>query len=100
MLPCWRFLHDHPEDILQRLVAMTRGIADPLASAYCRLYLVQCAQRLPQHDAGANSWSPLLMYIIEYFYVLSSSLVGLLTPLAGQRLTSIENISLFDREFE
>ncbi|KAL7087955.1 hypothetical protein ACP275_13G099800 [Erythranthe tilingii] len=31
---------------------MTRGIADPLASAYCRLYLVQCAQRLPEHDTG------------------------------------------------
>ncbi|KAI3456903.1 hypothetical protein Pfo_013566 [Paulownia fortunei] len=52
ILPCWRFLHDHSEDILQRLVVMMRGIADPLASAYCRLYLVQCAQRLPQHDKG------------------------------------------------
>ncbi|GFP79107.1 upf0505 protein [Phtheirospermum japonicum] len=52
ILPCWRFLQDHPENILQRLVLMTRGIADPLASAYCRLYLVQCAQRLPQHDTG------------------------------------------------
>ncbi|KAK6149319.1 hypothetical protein DH2020_016844 [Rehmannia glutinosa] len=52
MLPCWRFLNDHPVDILQRLVLMTRGIADPLASAYCHLYLVQCAQRLPQQDTG------------------------------------------------
>ncbi|KZV57468.1 hypothetical protein F511_34914 [Dorcoceras hygrometricum] len=48
--PCWRFLLDSSEEFLQRLVAMTRGIADPLVSAYCRLYLVQCAQRLPKHD--------------------------------------------------
>ncbi|XP_042006447.1 VPS35 endosomal protein sorting factor-like isoform X2 [Salvia splendens] len=52
LLPCWRFLHDHPETILKRLVEMTRGIADPLASAYCRLYLAQCSQRLSQHDTG------------------------------------------------
>ncbi|KAL0362848.1 UNVERIFIED_CONTAM: VPS35 endosomal protein sorting factor-like [Sesamum calycinum] len=52
ILPCWRFLHNHPENNLQRLVMMVRGIADPLASAYCRLYLVQCAQRLPQYDTG------------------------------------------------
>ncbi|KAH6822817.1 hypothetical protein C2S53_017113 [Perilla frutescens var. hirtella] len=52
LLPCWLFLHDHPENILQRLVEMTRGIADPLASAYCRMYLVQCSQRLPHHDTG------------------------------------------------
>ncbi|KAL7130929.1 hypothetical protein ABFS83_13G165300 [Erythranthe nasuta] len=52
ILPCWRFLDNHHEDVLQRLVMMTRGIADPLASAYCRLYLVQCAQRLPEHDTG------------------------------------------------
>ncbi|XP_047979806.1 VPS35 endosomal protein sorting factor-like isoform X4 [Salvia hispanica] len=52
LLPCWRFLHDHPENILKRLVEMTRGIADPLASAYCRLYLAQCSQRLSQHDTG------------------------------------------------
>ncbi|XP_075481448.1 uncharacterized protein LOC142522176 isoform X1 [Primulina tabacum] len=50
ILPCWRFLLDSSEEILQRLVAMTRGIADPLVSAYCRLYLVQCAQKLPKHD--------------------------------------------------
>lgn len=50
LLPCWRFLLESSEEILQRLVAMIRGIADPLVSAYCRLYLVQCAQRLPKHD--------------------------------------------------
>lgn len=57
MLHCWRFLLDHPMDSLQRLVMMIRGIADPLVSAYCRLYLVRCAQRLPQRDTGANSRS-------------------------------------------
>ncbi|XP_022867447.1 UPF0505 protein isoform X2 [Olea europaea var. sylvestris] len=52
MLHCWRFLLDHPMDSLRRLVMMIRGIADPLVSAYCRLYLVRCAQRLPQRDTG------------------------------------------------
>ncbi|KAH7842024.1 hypothetical protein Vadar_000616 [Vaccinium darrowii] len=48
ILPCWRFLVDCPVDVVQRLVMMTRGIADPLASAYCRLYIAHCAQKLPQ----------------------------------------------------
>ncbi|CAL5335658.1 unnamed protein product [Camellia sinensis] len=50
ILPCWRFLLNRPMDVLERLVMMTRGIADPLASAYCRLYLAHCAQKLPQHN--------------------------------------------------
>lgn len=52
ILPCWRFLHDQPAENLQRLVMMTRGLADPLASAYCRLYLAHCAQKLPFYDTG------------------------------------------------
>lgn len=52
ILPCSRFLLERPVDNLQRLVRMTRGIADPLASAYCRLYLVHRAQKLPQFDIG------------------------------------------------
>ncbi|XP_052207188.1 uncharacterized protein LOC127811403 [Diospyros lotus] len=52
ILPCWRFLVDRPVDVLQRLVMMMRGIADPLASAYCRLYMAYCAQKLPQRDVG------------------------------------------------
>jgi hypothetical protein len=48
ILPCWRFLVDRPFDSLQRLVMMTRGISDPLASAYCRLYIVHRAHKLPQ----------------------------------------------------
>lgn len=52
ILPCWRFLVDRPVDVVQRLVMMTRGIADPLASAYCRLYIAHCAQKLPQQYSG------------------------------------------------
>lgn len=52
ILPCSHFLLERPVDSLQRLVGMTRGIADPLASAYCRLYLVHRAQKLPQFDIG------------------------------------------------
>ncbi|KAJ1389541.1 Vacuolar protein sorting-associated protein 35 [Sesbania bispinosa] len=52
ILPCWRFLLDQPADSLQRLVMMTRGLGDPVASAYCRLYMAHCAQKLPSHDIG------------------------------------------------
>lgn len=49
---CWRFLSEQPANNLPRLVMMARGIADPLASFYCRLYLAHCAQKLPQRDIG------------------------------------------------
>ncbi|KAG6671064.1 hypothetical protein I3843_Q017200 [Carya illinoinensis] len=52
LLPCWRFLVDQPEGSLHRLVMMTRGLSDPLASAYCRLYMAHCAQKLPRSDTG------------------------------------------------
>ncbi|WKA12503.1 hypothetical protein VitviT2T_029878 [Vitis vinifera] len=52
MLSCCRFLHDQPINNLNRLVMMTRGVADPLASSYCRLYMVHCAQKLPTCDRG------------------------------------------------
>ncbi|XP_022940977.1 UPF0505 protein C16orf62 homolog [Cucurbita moschata] len=52
LLPCWQFLDDQPVVVIQRLVMMARGIADPLASAYCRLYLTHCAQKLPSCDIG------------------------------------------------
>ncbi|KAL9444527.1 hypothetical protein AB3S75_017670 [Citrus x aurantiifolia] len=52
ILPCWRFLNDRPANSLQRLVLMTRGLADPLASAYCRLYMAHCARKLPSCDTG------------------------------------------------
>ncbi|KAG8502780.1 hypothetical protein CXB51_000578 [Gossypium anomalum] len=52
IFPCWRFLIEQPSESLQRLVMMTRGIGDPLASAYCRLYIAHRAQKLPSHDTG------------------------------------------------
>ncbi|XP_044480941.1 VPS35 endosomal protein-sorting factor-like isoform X2 [Mangifera indica] len=52
ILPCWRFLRDQHVDTLHRLVLMTRGLGDPLASAYCRLYMAQRAQKLPSYDTG------------------------------------------------
>ncbi|CAK9181075.1 unnamed protein product [Ilex paraguariensis] len=70
IMPCWRFLLDHPVDCLQRLAMMTRGIADPLASAYCRLYMVHRAQRLPECARGylktcINDLKVLLMRIVS-----------------------------------
>ncbi|KAF5203371.1 hypothetical protein FRX31_007042 [Thalictrum thalictroides] len=52
ILRCWRFLHEHPWKILHRVVMMIRGLADPLASYYCRLYMVYCAQKLLSPDTG------------------------------------------------
>ncbi|KAI3849075.1 hypothetical protein MKX03_011518 [Papaver bracteatum] len=52
ILHCWRFQHDQLWQNLERLVMMTRGIADPLASAYCRLYMARCAQKLLPSDKG------------------------------------------------
>ncbi|XP_065862426.1 uncharacterized protein [Euphorbia lathyris] len=52
LLPCWRFLLDSPVDNLHRLVMMIRGLADPLASAYCRLYMAHCARKFPTSDKG------------------------------------------------
>ncbi|KAJ7963774.1 UPF0505 protein C16orf62-like [Quillaja saponaria] len=52
ILPCWRFLLDQPVDSLQRLVRMTRGLADPVAFVYCHLYMAHCAQKLPSRDIG------------------------------------------------
>lgn len=54
LLPCWRFLVDQPLNSLRRLVMMTRGLADPLASAYCRLYMAHCMRKLPSHDTGIH----------------------------------------------
>nr|XP_009769520.1 PREDICTED: UPF0505 protein C16orf62 homolog isoform X8 [Nicotiana sylvestris] len=63
---CWRFLLQKPADNLPRLVMMARGIADPLVSFYCCLYLAHCAQKLPQRDIGhliisMNDMNTLLM---------------------------------------
>ncbi|KAL2316727.1 hypothetical protein Fmac_030603 [Flemingia macrophylla] len=70
IFPCWRFLLDQPLDSLQRLVMMTRGLGDPVASAYCRLYMAHCAQKLPSHDIGylvtcVNDTRVILMQILS-----------------------------------
>ncbi|XP_077228436.1 uncharacterized protein LOC143861401 isoform X3 [Tasmannia lanceolata] len=52
ILRCWHFLQDNSLGILERLTMMIRGLADPLASAYCRLYMARCAQTLPLCDTG------------------------------------------------
>ncbi|BBH02020.1 hypothetical protein Prudu_012459 [Prunus dulcis] len=70
LLPCWRFLVDQPLDSLRRLVMMTRGLADPLASAYCRLYMSHCMRKLPSHYTGclltcANDFKIVLMRVIS-----------------------------------
>lgn len=54
IFPCWRFLVDQPLDSLQRLVMMARGVVDPLASAYCRLYMAHCARKLPLSDIAGH----------------------------------------------
>ncbi|XP_021755710.1 UPF0505 protein-like isoform X1 [Chenopodium quinoa] len=52
ILPCWRFLLDDTTDVIQRLLAMMRGLGNPLASAYCHLYMVYCVQKLPLCQKG------------------------------------------------
>lgn len=41
-----------PADNLQRLKMMTRGLGDPVASAYCHLYMAHSAEKLPRYNAG------------------------------------------------
>ncbi|KAG5392105.1 hypothetical protein IGI04_022068 [Brassica rapa subsp. trilocularis] len=52
ILPCWRFLINQPREVLDRLVMMVRGLADPLASLYCRLYMVHRMQKLGFCNSG------------------------------------------------
>lgn len=52
ILPCWRFLINQPREVLDRLVMMVRGLADPLASMYCRLYMVHRMQKLGFCNSG------------------------------------------------
>ncbi|ESQ30399.1 hypothetical protein EUTSA_v10011218mg [Eutrema salsugineum] len=52
ILPCWRFLINRPVEVLDRLVMMVRGLADPLASLYCRLYMVHRMQKLGFCNSG------------------------------------------------
>ncbi|KAH7544413.1 hypothetical protein JRO89_XS15G0163600 [Xanthoceras sorbifolium] len=81
LLPCWRFLLDRPADSLQRLVQMTRGLADPLASTYCRLFMAHCARKLPSCDTGhlitsVNDIKVLLMRILSTKETMDGKLMG------------------------
>ncbi|KAK9938592.1 hypothetical protein M0R45_015320 [Rubus argutus] len=81
LLPCWRYLRDRPLDCLQRLVMMTRGLADPLASAYCRLYMAHCIRKLHSHDIGClltcvNDFKILLMRVISTTETTHGNLTG------------------------
>ncbi|KAJ6813205.1 UPF0505 protein [Iris pallida] len=49
---CWRFLEDDHLCNLERLTMMMRGLADPLGSAYCHLYMARCVGLLNQKDKG------------------------------------------------
>lgn len=51
-MPCWRFLINQPMEVLNRLVMMVRGLADPLASLYCRLYMVHRMQKFGFCNSG------------------------------------------------
>ncbi|CAA7408384.1 unnamed protein product [Spirodela intermedia] len=52
ILRCWRFLEENPSSYLRRLTMMMRGLADPVTSAYCHLYMVHCVQSLDPGDVG------------------------------------------------
>ncbi|GJX38862.1 WD repeat-containing protein 44 [Tanacetum coccineum] len=68
---CWRFLDDHVMDKLMRLVMMVRGIADPLASAYCRFFLIHYAQKLPKCDTDTFEVISKLLSDIFGAYIIS-----------------------------
>lgn len=52
ILHCWQFLLEKPWGVIHRLMKMIRGLADPLASFYCRLYMISCVQKLVLQDTG------------------------------------------------
>ena len=50
---CMRFLENEPpKSTFQRLVLMIRGITDPLAAAYARIYLAHKGQTIMPRDTG------------------------------------------------
>eukprot|EP00250_Pteridium_aquilinum_P035393 c9320_g1_i1 orf=620-3430(-) len=74
ILRCMHFLQkDPPISAFQRLNMMIRGLADPLAAAYARLYLARKGQSIIPHETGY-----LIMglddYLLLYRRVLSGDL--------------------------
>ena len=44
LFKCYRFIQDEPPTVqIRRLMKMSRGVADPLAAAYVRMYIAKCA---------------------------------------------------------
>ncbi|XP_021852739.1 uncharacterized protein [Spinacia oleracea] len=84
ILPCWRFLLDDSTDVIQRLLAMMRGLGNPLASAYCHLYLVYSVQKLPARHNG---------YLITCIRDISL----LMVPIVSSKVT-IEDINSESRQ--
>ena len=53
IMHCMRFLENEPpKSSFQRLVLMIRGITDPLAAAYARIYLARKGQTIMPRDTG------------------------------------------------
>lgn len=72
ILPCRCFLDERPQDCLQRLVMMIRGLGDPLASAYCRLYLARCMRKLPSYDIGKEMLHECIFFWIPCDWALGN----------------------------
>ncbi|KAB5521161.1 hypothetical protein DKX38_025480 [Salix brachista] len=111
IFPCWRFLLDKPQDSLQRLVMMARGVVDPLASTYCRLYMAHCARKLPLSDIGhlvtcVNDTKILLMRHLSaredgHFSDMKRVLVSLMEPSIEYIMKCIfENTSQSQRQVD
>lgn len=65
---------------VKRIVKMMRGLADPLSSAYCRLYMAYCTRKFTLHDSGmpgiftlvyiqvcslTASWKSMLLFVLH-----------------------------------
>ncbi|KAI0496621.1 hypothetical protein KFK09_022942 [Dendrobium nobile] len=85
ILHCWRFLEDHHMHCLQRLTRMMRGLADPLASAYCHLYMAHRAALVHCKDTG---------YLIMSISDINFSLRRIISDKEARKNDSDRNIKL------
>ncbi|GAB4849622.1 hypothetical protein Ancab_004416 [Ancistrocladus abbreviatus] len=70
---------------------MMRGLADPLASAYCHLYMVRCAQKWPMDDNG---------YLITCINDINAMMVPIISAKANGKGSSSKLISLIEPTIE
>lgn len=64
---------------------MMRGVADPLASAYCRLYMARCAESLNSGNRGKK-------FTITSIWVHESMLINFSTyPVMWETWTILKN---------